>query len=102
MKVGQTQTADRGDPQAMGASVQRSFLFSRFENALAFVHGTSGASLVQGQQLQVQLFGFGPRQTFVNIGLEKIQELDSAEAQLSRLIALGAAAAGLDAFEVSA
>ncbi len=98
----QAQHADRCDPQPMGASVQRSSSFESFGNALAFVHGASGASLVQGQKLQVQLFGFGPNRTFVNLGLEKMQELDSAEAQLSRLVALGAAAAGLDAFEVSA
>jgi len=72
------------------------FYFTRYGDALAFVRGVTMAAMDRDQRLEMGMCDRGA--ACVTVGLAKAAggSFDAADRELSRLIELGASAAGLE------
>lgn len=80
----------------LGSEARHRFYFTRYGDAIAFVRGVALAATDTDQRLEMSMCDHGV--ACVTVGLAKVAgaSFGNADRELSRLIELGAAAAGLE------
>lgn len=89
-------TPDSESSLLLGSEARHRFYFTRYSDALAFVRGMALAATDRDQRLEMRMCDRGV--ACVTVGLAKLAGVSfgDADRELSRLVELGAAAAGLE------